>query len=96
MLKNHSYQDDIKLQDDDGLTIGDFHDSPQVHYHQLYYEAIDRIVSSLKDRFDQPGYGIYCKLEELLIKASCREDFKPSLDFFTGMIFIQIFCVPNL
>ena len=39
------------------------------------------IVSSLKDRFDQPGYGIYCKLEELLIKASCREGFKSSLDF---------------
>ena len=46
-----------------------------------YYEAIDSIVRSLKDWFDQPGYGIYCKLEELLIKVSCREDFKSSLDF---------------
>ena len=66
---------------DDGLTSGEFHDSPKVYYRQLYYEAIDSIVSSLKDRFDQPGYGVYCRLEELLIKASCKEDFKASFDF---------------
>ena len=24
---------------------------------------------------------MYCKLEELLVKASCKEDFKASLDF---------------
>ena len=66
---------------DDGLTIGDFHDTPKAYYRQLYYEAIDSIVSALKDRFDQPGYGVYCKLEELLVKASCKENFKASLDF---------------
>lgn len=66
---------------DDGLTSGDFHDTPKAYYRQLYYEAIDSIVGSLKDRFNQPGYGVYCKSEELLIKASCKEDFKASLDF---------------
>lgn len=66
---------------DDGLTSGDFHDTPKAYYRQLYYEAVDSITSSLKNRFDQPGYGVYCKLEELLIKASCKEDFKDLLDF---------------
>ena len=66
---------------DDGLTSGDFHDTPKTYCRQLYYEAIDSIISSLKHRFDQPGYGVYCKLEELLVKASCKEDFKASLDF---------------
>ena len=37
---------------DDGLTSGEFHDTPKVYYRQLYYEAIDSIVSSLKGRFD--------------------------------------------
>ena len=35
----------------------------------------------MKDRFDQPGYGVYCKLEELLVKASSKEDFIAPLDF---------------
>ena len=42
----------------------------------MYYEALDSKISCLKDRLDQPGYKIYCNLEELLIKASMRDDFK--------------------
>ena len=66
---------------DDGLTCGDFHDTPKAYYCQLYYEAIDNIICSLRNRFDQPGYEVYCKLEELLIKASSKEDFKDPFDF---------------
>ena len=47
----------------------------------MCYEAIDTIVNVLKDRFHQPGYGVYCKLEELLVKASCKVDFKTSPHF---------------
>ena len=54
---------------DVGLTSGDFHGA---YYRQLYFEAIDSMISSLKDWFDQPEYGVYCKLEELLGKASCQ------------------------
>ena len=50
-------------------------------YHQLYYEAIDNIICSLKNRFDQPGYDVYCKLEQLLVKASLKEDFKAPFEF---------------
>ena len=32
---------------DDGLSSGDFHDTPKAYYHQLYYEAIDNIVACL-------------------------------------------------
>ena len=35
---------------DDGLTSGDFHDSPQVHYRQLYYEAIDSMHCKFFER----------------------------------------------
>ena len=80
---------------DDGMTSGDFHDTAKAYYRQLYYEAID---SCMKDRFDQPGYGVYCKLEELLVKASSKEDFVAPLDLFalfTRKTSIQIYCVPN-
>ena len=51
------------------------HDIPKAHYQQLYYKALDNTISCLKDLFSQPGYNIYCNLEELLIKASMKEDF---------------------
>ena len=44
---------------DDGLSSGTVHESPKSYYRQLYYEAIDNIVSCLNDRFEQPGYRIY-------------------------------------
>lgn len=66
---------------DDGLTGGYFHNTPKTFYRQLYYEAIDNIISSLKNRFDQPGYDVYCKLEQLLVKASLKEDFKAPFEF---------------
>ena len=66
---------------DDGLTGGYFHDTPKTFYRQFYYEAIDNIISSLKNRFDQLGYDVYCKLEQLLVKASLKEDFKAPFEF---------------
>lgn len=51
---------------------GDHYYSPtiQEHYRRQYFEAIDLAVSSIQDRFDQPGYAIYRNLEALLLKAS--------------------------
>ena len=60
----------------DGLASGHTHDTQKAHFRQPYYEALDNTISCLKDQFNQPGYNIYCNLEELLIKASMREDFK--------------------
>ena len=54
---------------DDGLSTGYFHDSTKEHYKQIYYEALDYIISCVEDRFDQPGYRIYKTLEMLIIKS---------------------------
>lgn len=40
------------------------------YYHYYYYEPIGNIISCFKDCFDQPGYEVYCKFEQLLVKAS--------------------------
>ena len=37
------------------------------HYHPIYFEALDYAISSIKDRFDQPGFQVYKNLEELLV-----------------------------
>lgn len=35
----------------------------------MYYEALDLIISSVLDGFDQPGFRIYRNLQDLLVKA---------------------------
>ena len=56
-----------------GATSGDFHTNPEDRYRQIYYEALDFVVQATSDRFDQPGYGVYQNLQELLLKA-CKGD----------------------
>ena len=49
------------------LEVGEgqgYHPStPKQFYRTQYFEAFDLIVACVKDRYDQPGYRIYCKLE---------------------------------
>lgn len=61
---------------DYGLSAGHHHQTPKEYYRQLYYEVIDNTTHCLTERFDQPGYRQYCQLEQLLIKAGLREDFR--------------------
>nr|XP_034336066.1 zinc finger MYM-type protein 1-like [Crassostrea gigas] len=51
-------------------------------YRQMYYEALDLVMSCVKERFDQPGFRVYRHLEDVLLK-SVRGDktFKEDLDF---------------
>jgi len=49
--------------------------SPKDHYRKMCYEAVDTAIGCLTNRFDQKGYRVYRNLEDLLIKASLKEDF---------------------
>ena len=44
--------------------------SVQEYYRQLYFEALDLVITGITDRFDQPGYVIYKNLEGLLVNAA--------------------------
>ena len=63
------------------MSSGDFIDSPKLYYRQLYYEAINNTSNCLQNRFHQPGYKMYCKLEELLINASTGKDITAPFEF---------------
>ena len=39
-----------------GMGEASFHTTAKDLYRQAYFEAIDLAVSSIKDRFEQPGY----------------------------------------
>ena len=44
--------------------------SVQEYYRQLYFEALDLVITGITDHFDQPGHVIYKNLEGLLVKAA--------------------------
>ena len=64
-----------------GSSTGDFHASPEAHYRQIYYGALDHVVEAIRDRFDQPGYSTYQNLEELMVKACKGETYNVQLDY---------------
>ena len=49
------------------------------HYRIIYYAAFDRVISSIENRFDQPGYKVYCSLENLLLNAISGKDFEADI-----------------
>ena len=66
---------------DDGLSRGHTVSSPKGHYRQIYYEAIETAIGCLLNRFDQERYRVYRNLEDLLIKASLKDEFDQQLLF---------------
>ena len=54
---------------DDGNAEPEFISDCKQYYRQQYYEALDLIISCIKDRFDQIGYKSYRNLQDLLLKA---------------------------
>ena len=66
---------------EDGLSRAHIPASPKEHCWRLYFEAIYTAIGCLKDRFDQAGYPVYHNLEELLIKASLKENFESQFKF---------------
>ena len=50
------------------------HKTPEEKYRQMYFEALDLFVVSLKERFEQPTYTIYANIEQLLLTAVNEEE----------------------
>ena len=50
--------------------------SPKEYYRIQYFEVLDAVIMVIKDRFDQPSFRAYMKLESFLLKViagSCVE-----------------------
>ena len=59
-----------------GRSAPEYHNDEVSYYRQIYFDALDYIINSIKDRFEQPEYQIYVNLENLLLKAAYEEDFE--------------------
>ena len=68
-------------------------------YRPLYYEALDLIISAITERFDQPSFKAYVKLEALLFKSCKSEDISHELAYVKELYHEDItleFLVPQL
>ena len=67
-----------------GEAAPEFSVTPEHHYTiTACNQAIDMIVTCLEDRFDQQGYRVYSRLEQLLLKACKRESYTEELGIIT-------------
>ena len=69
---------------DDGIAEPEFCDDPAPFFRQQYYEALDLVISGIKERFDQPGYKLYEQLEDLLVKSIKGENYDDCLTAVTA------------
>ena len=60
------------------MPLQNLHLNPRTTINKrIYYEALDLIiVESINEHFDQPGYGLYSNLEQLLLKAVRHDNYE--------------------
>lgn len=68
--------------------FGELYYPPTVedHYRRHYFEIIDLAISSIKSRFDQPGYAIYKTMESLVLKLVMGELSTEELEAVTSFL----------
>ena len=54
-----------------------FHSNPKLFYRQHYF---DYVAGNIKERLDQLDYSLYIKLQNIILKASCCQDFSSELN----------------
>ena len=63
----------------DQVNKGEFPENVEDLYRRTYLEALDLIVCSVKERFDQLGYKVYSNLECVLVKAVKKDNYDEEL-----------------
>ena len=57
---------------DSGHAGAEFPSTPKDHHRQIYFEAVDLIVQSITEQFNQPDYKVYLQLEICSLKLLRR------------------------
>ena len=65
---------------DDGNAAAEYPNTDKDMYRQVYYEALDLSVTSITDRFDQPGFRVYSNVEQLFFKVCTGDVYQNELD----------------
>lgn len=47
------------------------------------YEGLDVVINCIKNHFEQEGYLVYQRVQDVLLKAARHEDYSADFDFVT-------------
>ena len=67
----------------DNGSISTFHVTVEDHYRVIYFEALDLITSCIEDRFNQPGYKTYEKVQHSSSRLQLQNRMKRSCNSFS-------------
>ena len=79
---------------EDGTAEAEFFTDCKQYYRQQLYEALDLIVNSIKDRFDQPGYKAYKNWRICYSNLSKRKSMKTVFPLLLLSIYVHTFPIP--
>ena len=57
-----------------GSGSSHYYEDPESHFRQIYFEVLDRSISCIQNRFQQPGNLVINNIENLLLHACNDED----------------------
>ena len=57
------------------------HTTPEEYFRQQYFENLDLIISSIKDRFSQPAIMAFLKMEQLLLNIIHEKHYEDELAY---------------
>ena len=55
--------------------------TPEQYFRQQYFENLDLIISSIKDRFNQPAFTAFLKMEQLLLNIILDNNYEDELAY---------------
>ena len=58
-----------------------YSENPRDHYREFFYESIDALVSSVRERFEQPSFLAFEQFVSLLLKSIRGEDTSQEVSF---------------
>ncbi|XP_052818330.1 zinc finger MYM-type protein 1-like [Mya arenaria] len=69
----------------------EYPNSPKDLYRQQYFEALDMAINCIQDRFDQPGFRLYTRLQDSLLKSvvedpTAADDIQHVMEVYKGDI----------
>ena len=69
---------------DCGTAVPEYFQTPKHLYRAVYHEALDLVVTVIKDRFDQRDYNKCMNWEQLLLKTAGEDAYKDDFQTATG------------
>ena len=74
MISDKSIVDHMQVDGYEYSNISHYPNTSEDHFRQQYFECLDLITSSIEERFNQPSFTAFLKMEEILLKSEMRQD----------------------